>query len=88
MLQTRTEPKRRKGDVPLERRGVYTAPPQSGGFGYNNTTLSQLKGYKGVVMRCSPGRLSSWLHCPLLAGTLLLVGYTGKQDGRRERKSM
>ena len=53
--QTRTDPRRQKGDFPLPRRGVYTARPKSGGFGYNQTTLSQLiKGYKGVV-RGFPG---------------------------------
>ena len=63
-LQTRTDTKRRKGDVNLSRRGVYTAPPQSGGFGYNNTTLSQLKGCKGVVRHCPPWLLSDLAALP------------------------
>jgi hypothetical protein len=39
----------KKGDVPGQPRGIFTSPAKKGTFGFDNLTLSQRAGVKGVA---------------------------------------
>ena len=43
------ETKRKKEDIVHPLRQITTNPMKQGGYGFNKTTLSERKGYKGVV---------------------------------------
>ena len=43
------ETRHRKDDIVHPLRQITTNPMKKGGYGFNKTTLSERKGYKGVV---------------------------------------
>ena len=43
------ETRHRKEDIVHPLRQITTNPMKKGGYGFNKTTLSERKGYKGVV---------------------------------------
>ena len=45
-----------KAEKALQSKPIYTCPPKVGSYGYNKTTISEIKGAKGVVS------LSYFLH--------------------------
>lgn len=50
------ETRHRKEDIVHPLRQITTNPMKKGGYGFNKTTLSERKGYKGVVsITCVPG---------------------------------
>lgn len=48
-IPTNVEKKKLKGEIPSVPRSIYTSPSKKGTYGTNKTTLSERKGYKGVV---------------------------------------
>lgn len=54
------EARHRKGDIVHPLRQITTNPMKKGGYGFNKTTLSERKGYKGVVS--FPTAFSCVLH--------------------------
>ena len=53
------EMRHRKEDIVHPLRQITTNPMKRGGFGFNKTTLSERKGYKGVVSYNAPTPLGS-----------------------------
>lgn len=47
------EMRHRKEDIVHPLRQITTNPMKKGGYGFNKTTLSERKGYKGVVSTCA-----------------------------------
>lgn len=64
------ETRHRKEDIVHPLRQITTNPMKKGGYGFNKTTLSERKGYKGVVSTpctSAPNSLFTWLvGCPQL----------------------
>ena len=48
LLQT-PEVKAKKGEIQHGQKQIVTSPCKKGGYGFNKTTLSERKGYKGIV---------------------------------------
>ena len=57
------ETRHRKEDIVHPLRQITTNPMKKGGYGFNKTTLSERKGYKGVVsITCVPGWTIDSVH--------------------------
>lgn len=49
MIQGQDGRKRKKGEIPHQPRNFLVSVPKKGGFGFNKLTLSEKRGYRGVV---------------------------------------
>lgn len=57
------ETRHRKEDIVHPLRQITTNPMKKGGYGFNKTTLSERKGYKGVV------------SIPYTTATIVFIGW-------------